>query len=40
MYSMDGDMSLTILMLKIMSEDGHIWILGPCSFRVISLSNL
>ena len=37
MYIVDGDISESILMQKNRSEDGHVWILGLGTFRVIGL---
>ena len=39
MYSVDGEVSETILLQKNRCDDGQYWILGPGSFRVIGLSD-
>lgn len=40
MYSMNGDISETILMQNNESDDGHVWNFGLGSFRAIGLSFL
>ena len=39
MYSMDGDILETILISNKICQDGYVWILGPCSFKVIRFSD-
>ena len=39
MYSTNGDILETSLILKNMSKDGYVWILGPRSFRIIGLTD-